>query len=272
MDRRTSVGAAVGAGLEFATGPLRFAPEFRVTRWDSELASSMPAATRLERTQAELLLTVASAVPAGRETRPGHIPCCFEFGLLTGLSLLPSSDVRAATPGAPTNIDTPAHRFAMGAVLDWRFPNRLSLEASFVVRPFGHTDATVAPNVSTYSETVSGYSWEVPLLLKWRAARIGPANFVIGAGPSMLRGSNGEIFSTFANNVYKSTGSGALGFGSAIGATVSGGIELRAGPVRLRPELRYSWFDRPLYDFYYVKPRQDSLTLIFVVSQITRRK
>ncbi|HEX4592906.1 MAG TPA: hypothetical protein VH157_01460 [Bryobacteraceae bacterium] len=115
----------------------------------------------------------------------------------------------------------------MGALLYWRFHDRLSLEASFVVRAFGHTDATVAPNISTTSESVSGYSWEVPLLLI---------------------------------------------SGSAIGATVSGGVELKAGQVRLRPELRYSWFERPLYDFCYVKPRQDSFTLIFAVSQITRRR
>jgi hypothetical protein len=58
---------------------------------------------------------------------------------------------------------------------------------------------------------------------------------------------------------------------SAVGAAVTGGIELTAGRVRLRPEIRYSWFDRPLYDFYVVKARQDSLFLTFAVSQARRR-
>jgi hypothetical protein len=89
----------------------------------------------------------------------------------------------------------------MGALLDWRFHDRLSLEASFVVRASGQTDATVAPNIPTTSESVSAYSWEVPLLPKRRAARIGSANFAIGAGPSMLRGSNGEWTSTSSNSL-----------------------------------------------------------------------
>ena len=103
---------------------------------------------------------------------------------------------------------------------------------------------------------MSGYSWEVPLLLKWRVARIRSATFVIGAGPALLRASN---LSRFFNAP------------SAVGTTVSNGIELRAGRVRVRPEIRYDWFDRPLYDFYVVKPRQDSLFVILAVSQISRR-
>ena len=272
MDRRTSVGAAIGAGFQFRAGPLHLAPEFRVTRWDSERTSTISAATRLDRTQAEVLLTLASAVPSGRETPPARIACCFEFGLLTGLSLLTANDVRAAAPGAPTNVDSPARRFAMGALLDWRFHDRLSLEGSFVVRPFGYSDATVAPNISTVTETISGYSWEVPLLLKWRAARIRSANFVIGAGPAIWRGSNGEFVSAFSNSAYKSTSGFSFTSASSFGATVSGAAELSVGRVRLRPELRYSWFERPLYDFYYVRTRQDSLMLIFAVTQTTRRK
>ena len=271
MDRRTSVGAALGAGFEFAMGPLRLSPEFRITRWDSERTSSGPAASRLGRTQAEVLLTLASTIPPGRETPPAHIPCCFEFGLLTGLSLLPASDVRPAQPGSPTRIDVPTHRYAMGALLDWRFHSRLSLEASFVTRPFGHTDTSVYSNISTSSESVSGYSWEVPLLLKWRAARIGSANIVLGAGPAILRGSNGQFTTAFANSAYRSTSTGPFATASSIGAAVSGGIELKARRVRLRPELRYNWFERPLYDFYFIQPRQDSLVLIFGVTQSTRR-
>jgi hypothetical protein len=102
---------------------------------------------------------------------------------------------------------------------------------------------------------VSGYSWEVPLLLKWRAAKIRSARLVIGAGPALLLASNTTRY--FAAS-------------SAVGAAVTGGIELKAGRVRLRPEIRYDWFDRPLYDFYVVKGRQDSLFLTFAVSHVSR--
>jgi hypothetical protein len=223
MNRRTSVGAAFGAGFEFKIGTLRLDPGFRVTRWDSERTSSIGAASRLARTQTEVLLTVALFVSGERETPPAHIPCCFESGLL------------AAVP------------YAIGAVLDWRLHPRWSLEGSFLTRPF---------RTSTPYESVSGYSWEVPLLLKWRAAKIRSANLVVGAGPALLRASNTTKYFTAS---------------SAVGSAVTGGIELTAGRVRLRPEIRYSWFDRPLYDFYVVKPRQDSLFLIFAVSHVTRR-
>ena len=246
MNRRTSVGAAFGAGFEFKIGTLRLAPGFRVTRWDSERTSSIGAASRLARTQAEVLLTVAH-VSGERETPPARIPCCFEFGLLVGVPLLPASDVRPGALGNQTTLQTPTPRYAVGALLDWRFHPRWSLEGSFLTRPF---------RTSTPYESVSGYSWEVPLLLKWRAAKIRSANLVVGAGPALLRASNTTKYFTAS---------------SAVGAAVTGGIELTAGRVRLRPEIRYSWFDRPLYDFYVVKPRQDSLFLIFAVSHVTRR-
>jgi hypothetical protein len=222
MDRRTSVGATLGAGFEFKIATLRLDPGFRVTRWDSERTSSIGATSRLARTQAEVLLTVAHSVSAERETPTAHIPCCIEFGLL------------AAVP------------YAIGAVLDWRLQPRWSLEGSFLTRPL---------RTSTPYESVSDYSWEVPLLLKWRAARIRSTNFVLGAGPAILRASNTTRYFTAS---------------SSVGAAVTGGIELKAGRVRLRPEIRYDWFNRPLYDFYVVKPRRDSLFLTFAVSHASR--
>ena len=137
MDRRTSVGAAFGTGFEFRLGTLRLDPSFRVTRWDSERTSSMGAASRLARTQAEVLLTVAHSVSGGREIPPARVPCCFEFGLLAGVPLLPASDVRPGALESNTTLQTPTPRYALGALLDWRFHARLSLEASFLTRHSG---------------------------------------------------------------------------------------------------------------------------------------
>ena len=254
MDRRISVGAALGAGFEFKIGTLRLDPGFRVTRWDSERTSSVGATSRLARTQAEVFLTVAQSVSGGREAPPARIPCCFEFGLLVGVPLLPASDVRPGALGNQVTLQTPTPWYAVGALLDWRLHPRWSLESSFLTRPFGHTEVYSYPN-GRLKQSVSGHSWEVPLLLKWRAAKIRSTNFVVGAGPAILRASNTSKYFTAS---------------SAVGAAVTGGIELTAGHVRLRPEIRYDWFNRPLYDFYVVKPRQDSLFLTFTVSQASR--
>jgi hypothetical protein len=254
MDRRTSFGAAFGAGFEFNVGALRLDPGFRVTRWDTERTSSIGGTSRLARTQAEVVLTVSHPVSSGRETPPARIPCCFEFGQLAAVPLLPASDVRPGALGNQTTFQTPTPRYAVGALLDWRLHPRWSLESSFLTRPFGHTEIFSFSN-GVSKESVSGYSWEVPLLLKWRAAKIRSTNFVVGAGPALRRASNTSKYFTAS---------------SAVGAAVTGGIEVKAGRVRLRPEIRYDWFDRPLYDFYVVKGRQGSLFLTFSVSRASR--
>ena len=268
MNRRTSIGAAFGAGFDFRVDRILFSPGFRVTRWDSERSSGEPASSRLARTQAEALLNIGYS---RGESSHLPIPCCFEVGLIAGLSLLPGGEIHPELTVPNTQIDAPARRSAVGAMLDWRFHSRWSLEGSFLTRPFGHT-ATYVSNVSTSAESVSGYAWEVPLLLKWRAARSRPAALVVGAGPSFRRASNIDWTNTFTNSAYTNTvhlGGSSLAR-SAFGATLSGGVEVKTGRLRLRPEIRYSWFDRSVYDFYFVKPRQDSLVLIFGVSEAGR--
>jgi len=201
-----------------------------------------------------VLLTLAHSVSGGREAPPARIPRCFEFGLLVGVPLLPASDVRSGALGNQTTLQTPTPRYAVGALLDWRLHPRWSLESSFLTRPFGHTEVYSYPNGSL-KQSVSGHSWEVPLLLKWRAANIRSRRLVIGAGPALLRASNTSKYFTAS---------------SAVGAAVTGGIELTAGHVRVRPEIRYDWFERPVYDLYVVKPRQDSLFLTLAVSHASR--
>jgi len=168
--------------------------------------------------------------------------------------LLPAADVQQGEPGFPTRLDAPTSRYAVGALIDWRLRPRWSLESSFLTRPFGNTEI-FSYATGTFKDSVSGYSWEVPLLLKWRAVKGRSASFVVGAGPAILRASNTSRYFTAS---------------SAVGAAVTGGVELKAGRARLRPELRYDWFGRPLYDFDVVKSRQGSLFLTFAVSRASR--
>ena len=263
MNRRTSVGVAGGVGVEFHAGPLRLAPGFRLTHWDTERTSDISAVSRLGRTQAEALLAVTYDVAGGPEGRPARVPCCVEPGVLVGVPLLGAAEVNSSLLGGVSRIEAPTRRFAAGALLEWRFHRRLSVEGSFVVRRFGRTESSTSPDF-TYRDSLTGYVWEAPLMVKWRAVRIGPATLIAGAGPALRRASNIDWEIGSDGNRIQLDGSWLAR--SAAGVAVSGGVEFRAGGARLRPELRYTRFEDPLYDFGTVRARQSSLSLVLGVS------
>jgi hypothetical protein len=265
LNRRTSVGLALGAGIEFRGGPLRLAPGIRLSRWDTERTSSEPSASRIARTQAEVMLSIAHA--GGPDATPMRLPCCWEFGLYAGVPLLSTTRIESVPALLSVSVETPAQRFAAGAFIEARFHPRLSVEAGFLTGRFGHTERTVFVD-STVADSLSGYSWEVPLLLKWRATRIRSTPLWIGGGPALRRASHIDWTSGSDGSRFRLDGS--LLSRSALGFTAASGLEVRAGKVRLRPELRYSRFERPLYDFYLVKGRRDSLHLILGISPAGR--
>lgn len=261
LNRRTSLGLAVAAGVEMRTGPLRLAPGIRLTRWDTERTSSAPSASRLARTQAEVLLGISYA--RGPEAKPVRLPGSWEFGLYAALPFLATSQVQDSRVLMPVTVDAPARRFAGGAFIDARFHPRLSLEAGFLTGRFGHTERAVY-ETATVTESLSGYSWEVPLLLKWRAARLGSTPLWFGAGPSLRRASHIDWTSTSNGSTYHLDGSWFAR--TALGFTAAGGVEIRKGKIRLRPELRYSRFERPIYDLSLARTRRDSLHLVLGIS------
>jgi hypothetical protein len=252
MNRRTSFGMAFGGGVQFSAGPIRIEPAVRMTRWDTERTATGPALSRLGRTQIDVLLGVGRAIGPDLPSKASHLPCCIEIGLLAGVPLLPAYRVERLGP-VPVTIDAPTRRFAAGAVLGWRFHPRWSVEGSFLVRRFGHVEAGPAT-----AQTITGNVWETPLELKWRSARIRNAQVVLGLGPALRRASH------FQNVVvireFRSV------FGAPIssrrttpGMTASAGLEIPTGGIRFRPELRFSWFDRPLYEHLPATPRQAAL-------------
>jgi hypothetical protein len=262
MDRRTSIGAAVGGGMEFAAGHIVFRPGVRVTRWDTERTASIDSASRLVRTQAEVLLGIGY-MTGGRGRPAALIPCCFEPGLLIGIPFSGRTELEFGPSYLTynTTYDRPAHRFSGGALLDWRFHRRLSLEGSFVARPYGHHITRTYPNY-TYTETLSGEAREVPLLVKVRPWKM----LAAGVGPVVRRAGNTQvIIDGRPVNIF---GSGE----SSLGWAISGGLEFVAGMVRLRPEVRAQWFNRPLFEGWEpAKTRNESILLVLGVSLRRRR-
>jgi hypothetical protein len=259
MNRRTSFGVSAGGGVEFRPGRFRLAPEVRITRWDTERTSSGPAASRLARTQVDVLLSAGWTVRQGKERRAA-LRCCVEAGFVAGVALWSGAELGPPTPFSV--FERPARRLAAGALLDWRFHERLSLEGSFVIRRFGHREISDLGGFTRITD-LTGYAWEAPLMVKWRP----PGPLFVGAGPALRRASHvhwtiGDLGPIEASFLAR----------SALGVAVSGGVEARAGRTRLRPEVRYTWFERPLYDFYAVKQRQDGIALLLGVTWFAARR
>jgi hypothetical protein len=265
MNRRTSFGAAVSAGLEFRAGRLAFAPLVRLTRWDSERTSNNPSPSRINRTQVDALLRVAYVAGAGRESA-ARAPCCFGFGAHLGLGLLDTFQ-RPQPPTMFTTLDAPTRRIAPGAFVEWRFHSRFSVEAGFLVRRFSHAQTDAFPGF-VHTDVVSGDTWEAPLLIKWRPFRLGSAAAIVGGGPALRRASHVEWITT-SNGASVPLDAAAIGR-SAAGFALSGGLEFATGGVGLRPEFRYLRFERTLYDFGYLRTRSDSAYLMLAVGWLGR--
>jgi hypothetical protein len=263
MDRRTSVGLSVSGGFELYAGPLLIEPGARVTRWDTERTSSMSAASRLGRTQAEILLGIGFAGD-GRRALAARLPGGFELGILAGASLLTRSELQF--PVSFSSFARPARPFTGGGFLEWRRHPRLSLEGSFLTSRFGHEETT-----SFSRQSLSGYAWEFPLLVKWRAMRTGRgAALTIGGGPAWRRAGSVEWISTFNGMSFRIDASPMSR--STRGFAITSGFETRTGAVRFRPEVRYCRFSRPIYDFGSVRSRRESISIILGLGWASSRQ
>jgi hypothetical protein len=265
FDRRTSIGGAVGAGVEFSVGALRLTPGVRVTYWDTERTASTPSGSRLNRTQFDALLNIAyaqnDAAPAALPRAQGS----FEFGLLAGVPLLNTYErtERDFIILVPNTIDAPTRRFAAGAYVAWHFHPRYSLEGSFLTKRFGHSEFTYYAEQTSVS-IVRGYGWEAPLMMKVRMAPL-----VFGLGPAIRRASHAEwLVGTAHLPLFKVPWS--VPSRTTFGIAASGGVEFAIGRMRLRPELRFTWYGRPLYEFSGIRTRQDSLLFVLALGADTK--
>jgi outer membrane protein with beta-barrel domain len=265
FDRRTSIGGAIGAGVEFSAGALRLTPGVRLTYWDTERTSSTSSGSRLNRTQFDALLNIAyaqnDAAPAALPRAPGS----FEFGLLAGVPLLNTYErtERDFIILVPNTFDAPTRRFAAGAYVTWHFHPRYSLEGSFLTRRFGHSEFTYYAEQTSVS-IVRGYAWEAPLMMKVRMAPL-----VFGLGPAIRRASHAEwAVGTTRAPLFEIPWS--VPNRTTFGIAASGGVEFAFGRMRLRPELRFSWYGRPLYEFSGIRTRQDSLLFVLALGADTK--
>jgi opacity protein-like surface antigen len=144
-----------------------------------------------------------------------------------------------------------SRRYTAGPVVEVNLPFRLSVEFDALYRPLKYGfEETTREGATSLSGTAS--SWSFPLLLKYRLTG-GPLRPYLGAGFAF------HHLSGLKQLVGSTQGSSS---DSSAGVVLEGGLELRAGFVRVSPEIRYTrWGSAgiPLTGFSYQENQAEFL-------------
>jgi opacity protein-like surface antigen len=150
------------------------------------------------------------------------------FGLKVGA---PLTDVLATAPGGAVQYISSTHRYTVGPFVELRLPGNLALEVDALYKSYEYQ--RVIP--SNTGQSVS--SWEFPVVGKYR----------LWSGPLRPYIEGGVAFSRITDLPDVVELNHRTNYGIVLGA----GVELKLGPLRIAPELRYNgWtfrnFDSPL--------------------------
>ncbi len=142
------------------------------------------------------------------------------------------------------------HRFTVGPTIEADLPFGFAAEVNVLYKRFDYSwvgESVIAPRIEAAGLT-TGNSWEIPLLLKRRFISHSVRPYVLG-GPvvrhvtglhqssnELIRGNLGEL--SFRR--VESDSPSELRKRWYPGVSVGGGIEARAGLIRISPEIRYT--------------------------------
>jgi len=137
-----------------------------------------------------------------------------------------------------------SNRYIVGAAMEVHLPKRLSVEADVLYRHVTYNGVFFYPLVGTTLDHTRMGLLEIPMLVKYRfAGRVCP--FVDGGAAIDrvvgLRNSYVNI-AAFGSPVYTGRNSTPVQLSNPTtpGVVAGGGIEARAGMMRISPELRYT--------------------------------
>lgn len=170
--------------------------------------------------------TVALAQPIGAGVKGGWIPTDW-----TGI------------PSTRPAFDDRSGHYTVGPYVEVRLPFSLAVEVDALYRPYGYRSADGIAGIVT-SSTVDARSWEFPVLGKYRIPLqvLSVKPFVL-AGVTFRNVGTIHTVSTCAGNLCGSNeGTQSFtrdGFTKA-GFVAGGGLEWKAGPLRLAAEGRYT--------------------------------
>jgi opacity protein-like surface antigen len=147
------------------------------------------------------------------------------FGLKAGA---PLTDVLSVNPSGALQYVTSTNRFTIGPFVEFRLPGNLAIEVDALYKSFDYQ--RVIPSNTGQSAS----SWEFPVLGKYRLLG-GPIRPYIEGGVAFSRITNiPDVLELARRNNY--------------GVVFGAGVELKVGPLRIAPELRYNGWTRRNFD------------------------
>jgi hypothetical protein len=142
---------------------------------------------------------------------------------------VPLGDVIHAVQSG-SGISSSTDNYVVGPTLGVRLPLGLSVAGDALFTRLSLSANSGSPS----SVSVSANSWEFPVLLRFTAGHGGIAPFV-GAGVSVRHlsdfGNIGPFLTNSANN-------NSVVDGPSVGFALAGGLQFRAGPLHISPEIR----------------------------------
>ncbi|MEO7144755.1 MAG: outer membrane beta-barrel protein, partial [Bryobacteraceae bacterium] len=156
---------------------------------------------------------------------------------------VPITDALNSATGDRTSYFTNTKRYSIGPTAEVRLPLGFSFEVDALYRRLGFDYSQFGVDTYATSRTVAN-SWQFPLLLKWGLS-VGPVKPFVDAGASIehLIGINQVRQLHVIPSIITTTSTGnpaELDNSTRAGFTFGGGVEFKAGPIRISPELRYT--------------------------------
>jgi hypothetical protein len=183
----------------------------------------------------------------------------FTFGVKAGVSLTTDLDNYDAT--------SESKRYVLGPMITAGLPLGFRLEVDGLYRRVG-LRTSFGTVFGYFTERDRGNSWEFPIILRHSLVR----GLYAGAGyaPRTINGTahiNQVSLLPVSFNVLNLPG----GWDVTHGVTGTAGIEKRAGPLRIAPEVRYTFWTSPALEIYgahgyFVQSSQHQIDLLLGIS------
>jgi opacity protein-like surface antigen len=156
---------------------------------------------------------------------------------------VPITDAFETFRGNSASYATNTKRYLVGPTVQFNLPARFSIEVDALYKRLGYQYDQSLSNSTVSARTVAN-SWEFPVLVKF-AILPGPVRPFVDAGGSFRHISGIKQFRRTVNGVLSPVNvelNNATEFNKRndVGFVFGGGVEFKAGFVRISPEFRYT--------------------------------
>jgi hypothetical protein len=218
IENRDQTGLTAGSGVEIPFGRLRVSPTLRYTRWVNKVNLD---------SVSDQLQFVVGIHETSTSRRPRALGRPLSLGLVVGSGitrLLKDTSDPTIDPAFQFVSTSDSHTPIAGILIEAPVLNDLLLEVNALYRPTHERSRRVLPDGSIrYGEGSAFLSWQVPVLVKYKAPLSQSVRPLFELGPSFraISHANSENYSHY-------------------GVTGGAGVSLRLRDLTVSPTLRYT--------------------------------